>query len=555
MPNEVMIIVRAKNDTKAVFASIRKDARNLGDDMAIDVTETFTARLRREAAAASGAFGQIGDTIGETIGSRVSERIAERVTVDVEKRIREKTTRNDDRAGNGGSGGSNGGNGRSGGGGGGNDRSTDRDSEHVRVTVDVDKKSTLQRFADLVDGMESRLRDGLRSALSAAFSGDTIMMLLKAGGITALAGVIGPVLGAAISSAVLVALSGGGIAIGIIAALKDPRIQAAIGDLKAMAKTIFEDFGQFFKGPLENFLGGSGKGGSGGLAGVLKQITPMVHSLGEALGPIADKLGSGLIAMLQNLLPSILRAADAGAPLIKTLADELPGIGSAIASVFDNITKSGPEANEFWNDFLNMVQLVIRAIGWLIRVLAEMYHIVRTVVIGAITVFLNLFSIVANGAALAFGWIPGLGPKLNTAADRFARFKTKVNNELSKIDDVDVTVRIRQVFTTVGQQLVSLGGILASKAAGGITGAAAGGIRSGLTWAGEHGPELISVPAGSRVHSNPDSMRMAGAGTNSQPLLVQLVVDGTVLAQQMLDPQREIVRRRFGGSAQAAYGQ
>jgi len=48
------------------------------------------------------------------------------------------------------------------------------------------------------------------------------------------------------------------------------------------------------------------------------------------------------------------------------------------------------------------------------------------------------------------------------------------------------------------------------KAAGGIVGAAAsGGIRGGLTWVGEHEPELLQLPVGSRVWSGPDSRRKA----------------------------------------------
>jgi hypothetical protein len=52
---------------------------------------------------------------------------------------------------------------------------------------------------------------------------------------------------------------------------------------------------------------------------------------------------------------------------------------------------------------------------------------------------------------------------------------------------------------------------LGGKTAGGIIGAASGGIRSNLTWVGEHGPELLDLPAGSRVWSNPDSRRKAAA--------------------------------------------
>lgn len=52
------------------------------------------------------------------------------------------------------------------------------------------------------------------------------------------------------------------------------------------------------------------------------------------------------------------------------------------------------------------------------------------------------------------------------------------------------------------------------KAAGGIVGAAAsGGLRSNLTWVGEQGPELLDLPAGSRVWSNPDSRRKLAAAS------------------------------------------
>lgn len=54
------------------------------------------------------------------------------------------------------------------------------------------------------------------------------------------------------------------------------------------------------------------------------------------------------------------------------------------------------------------------------------------------------------------------------------------------------------------------------KASGGIVGAAAsGGLRSSMTWVGEQGPELLDLPAGSRVWSNPDSRRKAAGAWGS----------------------------------------
>jgi hypothetical protein len=98
------------------------------------------------------------------------------------------------------------------------------------------------------------------------------------------------------------------------------------------------------------------------------------------------------------------------------------------------------------------------------------------------------------------------------------------------------------------------GGGLAS---GGIKGAASGMIGDGLTWTGENGPELLDLPPGTRVHSNPDSMRIAAAAADrgaAGPMQVNLVVDGRVLAEVLMDPQREIVRMQYQGSAQNAWG-
>jgi hypothetical protein len=55
--------------------------------------------------------------------------------------------------------------------------------------------------------------------------------------------------------------------------------------------------------------------------------------------------------------------------------------------------------------------------------------------------------------------------------------------------------------------------VTGGKATGGIQGAATGGARTGLTMVGEAGPELVNLPPGTQVHSNPDTRRMMAQGT------------------------------------------
>ncbi|WP_406156986.1 hypothetical protein [Streptomyces canus] len=110
------------------------------------------------------------------------------------------------------------------------------------------------------------------------------------------------------------------------------------------------------------------------------------------------------------------------------------------------------------------------------------------------------------------------------------------------------------------------------KAAGGIVGAAAsGGVRGGLTWVGEHEPELLQLPVGSRVWSGPDSRRKAAesapwasmltaprrpapgyaqpaaaGGGSGQPLVIQLRIGEREFGEVWVDAGRKAVRDRGG---------
>lgn len=93
-------------------------------------------------------------------------------------------------------------------------------------------------------------------------------------------------------------------------------------------------------------------------------------------------------------------------------------------------------------------------------------------------------------------------------------------------------------------------------AAGGIVGAATGGIHGGLRMVGEHGPELLSLPPGTTVHSNPDTQRLMGAaGTHggAGPIILEIHSGGTALDDLLVEILRKAVRVR-GGDVQIALG-
>jgi ABC-type transporter Mla subunit MlaD len=136
------------------------------------------------------------------------------------------------------------------------------------------------------------------------------------------------------------------------------------------------------------------------------------------------------------------------------------------------------------------------------------------------------------------------------AQGRIDALKGKIASVKGKTVEVHVSV-------TGTERLNAAGHRIGGYAHGGVVGhAAEGGPRNGLTWVGENGPELADMPPGTRVHSAGDSARMAGGGGQGMggPIVVQLAVDGRIIAAALADPIRRFVHDRFGGVVQNAYG-
>jgi hypothetical protein len=89
--------------------------------------------------------------------------------------------------------------------------------------------------------------------------------------------------------------------------------------------------------------------------------------------------------------------------------------------------------------------------------------------------FLGMAGVIVHGAATAFGWVPGIGPKLKGAAREFDKFRDKVNNALDGIHDENVDISAR-FFNHLPKTLygVRVGGG-AGSSRGGITAAMATG--------------------------------------------------------------------------------
>jgi hypothetical protein len=117
------------------------------------------------------------------------------------------------------------------------------------------------------------------------------------------------------------------------------------------------------------------------------------------------------------------------------------------------------------------------------------------------------------------------------------------------------TVTVVTSFVDVVSPARALGRASAFAAGGNIGHAAGGGGRSGLTWVGEQGPELVKLPVGSHVNPAGASSRSAAArgGAGDSGTVVRLSVDLSGGDQHLLDWFKNRIRVE-GGDVQLVLG-
>jgi hypothetical protein len=205
---------------------------------------------------------------------------------------------------------------------------------------------------------------------------------------------------------------------------------------------------------------GTGKGGA--FVNFLKEIgsgAQKVAEHGTALkvtiaaivtGLVAWKVATAAMAVTQAISLTILKAQTVG-----TVQHLIVSKTVAVA------TKAWAAAQWLMNAALtaNPIGLVVVAIATLVagliiaykksetfrNIVNDAFSVVKegalrlaSVAVGAFRMLLNFYltmvGALVNGAAKAFGWVPGLGPKLKTAAAKFNTFKDETNAALAKVE-------------------------------------------------------------------------------------------------------------------------
>ncbi len=105
-----------------------------------------------------------------------------------------------------------------------------------------------------------------------------------------------------------------------------------------------------------------------------------------------------------------------------------------------------------------------------------------------------------------------------SVANSINNIKDKIDEGIEKIKEWNATKVKEKVFTIV-EQVKRVFSSVGSNARG------TNYWRGGLTWVGEEGPELIDLPRGTKIYSNPESIRMAQAAAESLNMGLSSIAD------------------------------
>lgn len=213
---------------------------------------------------------------------------------------------------------------------------------------------------------------------------------------------------------------------------------------------------------LESQFGGSAEAAGKTMGGQLKILQARFGDVQEAvvikLLPALTKLGE----FLSKALTYIQENQKWLVPLVGTLG----GLAAVVWTV-NKAVKAYTAVQAALNVVMlaNPIGLVVLAIAGLVAAFVVAYKKSETFrnvvngafngiksVVGSVIRFvvdkvLGFFGTMINAAATAFGWVPGIGPKLKAAAEKFGEFRDSVNASLSGIQDKEVTIRLKKIGT------------------------------------------------------------------------------------------------------------
>lgn len=285
------------------------------------------------------------------------------------------------------------------------------------------------------------------------------------------------------------------------------------------------------------YSGGSAKlaqSGAGAFSTMVGNLQTGLAEMGTGILQSLVPAMSGVTSMLQGALPTFTAIGNAIGQ----------GIGGAVSFLSSQMPVLQPIFQEVWQSVSSIVQTTAPIIGQAIKALWPVFMGVFRVASVALNGISQIVSVVAPYVKSAISAIaPSLknvGKVLTTVGNTFKRVFTSIMNTVKKAYNY-----VKPLIDGIGNALSSV----TSFVSGGVSrllGGNATGTKywsGGLSVVGEHGPELVQMPSGSKVFTNRESRAMvnramptqvsSGNGQNIINITIQKMAENIQIANNM----------------------
>lgn len=284
------------------------------------------------------------------------------------------------------------------------------------------------------------------------------------------------------------------------------------------------------------YSGGSAKlaqSGAGAFSTMVGNLQTGLAEMGTGILQSLVPAMSGVTSMLQGALPTFTAIGNAIGQ----------GIGGAVSFLSSQMPVLQPIFQEVWQSVSSIIQTTAPIIGQAIKALWPVFSGLLSVASVALNGISQVVSVVAPYVKSAISAIaPSLknvGSVLTTLGNTFKRVFTSIMNIVKKAYNF-----VKPLIDGIGNALSRTGFI-----SGGVSrflGGNATGTKywsGGLSVVGEHGPELVQMPSGSKVFTNRESRAMvnramptpvsSGNGQNIINITINKLADSFNIANNM----------------------
>lgn len=279
--------------------------------------------------------------------------------------------------------------------------------------------------------------------------------------------------------------------------------------LKASSK---DDPKEVRKQLQELYQGGSEKLATSG-AGLLSTIT------GKLKSTVSD-IGLGMLEPLKPVMNDIISFVDSATPGMLAFGQAITsGLATGISWIKEQMPTLAPIFSSVFTTIQGVVQTVAPIIGQVIQALGPIFSGLLSV---AQAVFSGIGTAVQIAAPIVSSLISSLSPIFDNVGSALTSMSTIFTNVFNGIMNI-----VEKAYNFVKPLIDGIG-----SAVSGISGAVSNGLswvadklgknatgtkywRGGLSLVGEHGPELVQMPSGSKVYTNTETRSIANKTSKS----------------------------------------